>query len=79
MKYSEIIKCILDDNNLSQQKAADLLNVNQTTVSQWLLNNKKPGFTSIIAIYEIFGVTPNELLGIDEIAPDRDFTVDIMP
>lgn len=29
------------DKNLSQQKLADELGVNQTTVSQWLLGKKK--------------------------------------
>ncbi len=51
---------------MSQQKIANLLGVHQTTVSQWLLGNKKPGYDSILAIYTQFGVTPNELFGIDD-------------
>lgn len=53
------------DNNLSQKKLADLLKVNQTTVSQWLLGNKKPSYDSIIAFYTIFNITPNEFFGIE--------------
>ncbi|MDE5729113.1 MAG: helix-turn-helix domain-containing protein [Clostridia bacterium] len=53
------------ENNLSQEKLAKILDVNQTTVSQWLLGNKKPSYDSILMIYQKFGVTPNELFGIN--------------
>lgn len=64
MPYVEVIKNIMIENNLSQQNLADILGVNQTTISQWLLGKKKPGYDSIRVIYEKFGVTPNELFGI---------------
>ncbi|MBR2919594.1 MAG: helix-turn-helix transcriptional regulator [Clostridia bacterium] len=63
MPYVEVIKNIMIENNLSQQKLADILGVNQTTISQWLLGKKKPGYDSIRVICEKFGVTPNELFG----------------
>lgn len=54
---------------MSQQGLADILGVNQTTVSQWLLGNKKPGYDCIASICDKFDVTPNELFGIsDELA-----------
>lgn len=65
MAYVEIIKQIMIENNLSQQKFADILGVNQTTVSQWLLGKKKPNYDSIYAIYEKFDVEPNLLFGIE--------------
>lgn len=65
MEYQEIIKDILNKNKLSQEDFAKVIGVNQTTVSQWLLGKKQPSFRSILAIYENFGVTPNELFGID--------------
>ena len=40
MPYIEIIRQIMLDKNLSQQKLADELGVNQITVSQWLLGKK---------------------------------------
>lgn len=66
MAYSEIIKQIMEENGLSQQKLADALGVNQTTVSQWLLGNKKPGYDSIMQIYRKYGVEPNLLFGIEK-------------
>lgn len=65
MKYSEILKDIMNDKNLSQAKLAEILNVNQTTISQWLLGKKKPNYDNILAIYEKFDITPNELMGIE--------------
>ena len=66
MPYRDIINNIILEKGLSQQKFADIIGVNQTTVSQWLLGNKKPGYDSILLIYEKFGITPNELFGIDK-------------
>ncbi|UKI14390.1 MAG: helix-turn-helix domain-containing protein [Clostridiales bacterium] len=45
---------------------AKILGVNQTTVGQWLNGKKKPGYDSIFAaVRKKFGVTPNELFGIE--------------
>ena len=65
MSYKEIISDIMSKNNLSQDGMAKILGVNQTTVGQWLNVKKKPGYDSILLLYEKFGVTPNELFGID--------------
>lgn len=65
MEYIVIIKNILITHNLSQEKFANIIGVNQTTVGQWILGKKKPSYDSILAIYEHFGVTPNEIFGID--------------
>ena len=64
--YIDVIKQLMVEKNLSQQKLADCLQVNQTTVSQWLLGNKKPGYDSIMAFYQTFDITPNQLLGIED-------------
>lgn len=65
MPYVEIIRQIMIENNFSQQKLADELGVNQTTVSQWLLGRKKPGYDSILLLYVKFGIEPNVLFGIE--------------
>jgi len=66
MEFKDIIKDIMIANNLSQEKLGKILDVNQTTISQWMLGNKKPSFDNIKAIYLKFGITPNELFGIKE-------------
>lgn len=64
MYYIEVIQDLMAEKGLSQQKLADALNINQTTVSQWLLGRKKPSFDSILLLYEKFGIEPNTLFGI---------------
>ena len=66
MPYVEIIEQLMLEKHLSQQKLADILGVNQTTVSQWLLGRKKPGYDSIALLYEKFGIEPNWLFGIEK-------------
>ena len=65
MPYIEIIREVMQQYNLSQQKLADMLGVNQTTVSQWLLGKKKPGYDSILLLYNKFGIEPNLLFGLE--------------
>ncbi|MBQ8343250.1 MAG: helix-turn-helix transcriptional regulator [Clostridia bacterium] len=65
MWYADIIKQVMHDNGLTQQEFADILGVNQTTVSQWLLGKKKPGYDSILLLYQKFDVEPNLLFGIE--------------
>ena len=65
LAYIDVLKQLMIEKKYSQQNVADILQVNQTTVSQWLLGRKKPGYDSIKAIYEKFDITPNELFGLE--------------
>lgn len=65
MPFQDVIKELMELNQLSQKKLADILGMNQTTVGQWLRGKKKPGYDSILALYEKFGVEPNLLFGIE--------------
>ena len=64
MEYIEVIKELMETNNFSQQKLAEILNVHQTTVGQWLRGIKKPSYDNILMFYEKFGIEPNEFFGI---------------
>ena len=65
MWYVDVIKQVMQERSLTQQDFADILGINQTTVSQWLLGKKKPGYDSILLLYEKFNIEPNSLFGID--------------
>ncbi len=65
LAYIDIIKGIMTEKKLSQQKFADAIGVNQTTVSQWLLGRKKPGYDSISLICRTFDISPNEFFGVE--------------
>lgn len=60
-----MLKQLMIENNLSQQKLADIFGVNQTTVSQWLLGRKKPNYESIKMLYDKFNIESNLLFGIE--------------
>ena len=64
LPYIDVLRQLMSDKNLSQQKLADALGVNQTTVSQWLLGRKKPGYDSIALLYKKFDILPNDLFGV---------------
>ena len=66
MKTNEIIKEILTVNNLSQEKLAAILCFSQKAVSNWLNGCDTPNASSMLMIYNNFGITPNELLGLEE-------------
>lgn len=65
MPYIDVLRQLMNERGLSQQRLADMLGVNQTTVGQWLLGRKKPGYDSILMLYEKFGIQPNELFGVE--------------
>ena len=66
MNIQTIIEDIMMSNNLSQDKLAKILGVSQKAISNWKSGNDKPKADSLILIYEKFGITPNEVLGIEE-------------
>ncbi|MBQ6727889.1 MAG: helix-turn-helix transcriptional regulator [Clostridia bacterium] len=61
--YISVIKGIMIERDLSQEKFAKELDINQTTVSQWLLGKKKPSYDNILAICVKFDITPNDFFG----------------
>lgn len=65
MKISDTIKDIMHENGLSQIQIAQVLKVSQKAISNWINNIDKPNSTSLLAIYENFGITPNEILSIE--------------
>ena len=65
MPYIDVLRQLMNERGLSQQRLAEMLGVNQTTVGQWLLGRKKPGYDSILMLYEKFGIQPNELFGVE--------------
>ena len=65
MPYIDVLRQLMNERGLSQQRLADMLEVNQTTDGQWLLGRKKPGYDSILMLYEKFGIQPNELFGVE--------------
>ena len=65
MTFIEILKDIMIDRNLTQTELANLINVKQSQVSEWLKGKSKPGYDNLKAICLALGVSGDQLLGID--------------
>lgn len=65
---SERIKELRNQNNISQQKLADLLNLTQQAIQKWERGKSEPNIEAIIKMSKIFNVTVSYLiLGAEEI------------
>ena len=62
---SNEIKTIREVNKLSQEQFAKLIGVTQQVVAKWESGKCLPNANSLLAIHRQFGITPNEVLGID--------------
>ena len=65
MTFIEILKDIMIDRNLTQTELANLINVKQSQVSEWLKGKSKPGYDNLKAICLALGISGDEILGID--------------
>ncbi len=64
MDIKEILKDIMQENNLNQTQLAKLIGVKQSQVSEWLKGKSKPGYDSLKAICLALNVSGDEILGI---------------
>lgn len=51
--------------NLTQDDVAEKLNVTRQTVSKWETNQSTPDFDKIVPLCDLYGITPNELLSVE--------------
>lgn len=57
-----------EEAGLSQKELAEKLHVVRQTVSKWEKGLSVPDADMLLQIAEVFGVTPNELLDVDEVS-----------
>ena len=67
--FSERIKDLRKRNNFSQQRLADLINVNKQTISQYERNVRFPTKENLEALCDIFNVSTDYLLGREDVSP----------
>lgn len=66
MNLGEKLYNLRKNKNLSQEEVADKLNVTRQSVSKWETGESKPDIDKIIPICELFDISTNELLGIED-------------
>ncbi len=64
--FKDIIKDIIKESGLSQEKFAKKIGSTQGTVSKWLSGVQEPRYTQLKRICEAFNVDANYLLDLTE-------------
>lgn len=62
--FSCILKDFLNENNLTQSKFAQIIDVKQSQVSEWLKGKAKPGYDSLRSMALAFEISADYFLGI---------------
>ena len=65
-KFSEKLKELRKDKDLSQKKLANDLNVDQRSISNWEKGIREPDFNTLIRIAKYFDVKTDYLLGLED-------------
>lgn len=63
VQFSENLKLLMRENELTQVKLASVLGVSQSAVSAWLSGKKEPSITSLWLLADYFDLTIDELIG----------------
>lgn len=66
MKYTERMRNLREDNDLSQQKIAKLLGIAQTTYSQYELGKRSLPIEILISLCKLYHVTSDYILGLSD-------------
>ena len=66
MKFNERLSALRKQNGLSQETLAEKLGVSRQAVSKWENGEAMPELSKLEVICQLFGVTPNELMGYEE-------------
>lgn len=74
LKFPKNLRNALRDNKMTQQELANLVGTTQATVNRWLKGINEPDLATLLEICLYLGVSPNEILGYDDISDD-DFKI----
>lgn len=75
MSFAISLKELLKENNLSQTRLAGEIGFSQRAISKWVNGQAEPTESAIVACAQYFGVTADEMLGLDPLeslqAPEK--------
>ena len=67
IEFKNIIKDIIADSKLSQQKKEKKIGTSQGTISKWISGTQEPRFYQLQKIATVFAVDTDYLLGLKDI------------
>ena len=65
-KFSERLKELREESNLTQKTFANKLNISKSAVSAWEIGRNQPSYDLLIEIAKFFNVSTDYLLGIED-------------
>lgn len=65
LTFPEILQEIMIEKSLNQVQLAQLLNIKQSQISEWLKGKSKPGYDNIKLICETLNISADRILGLD--------------
>ena len=72
MKFSEKLKKLRQEQNLTQDDLADKIFVTRTAISKWETDNGYPSIESLKLLSRLFSVTVDELISDEDIKIKED-------
>lgn len=63
--FSKNLKFLREKRNLSQNKLAEMIGVNQTTIARWEDDNRTPNLDNAIDVSRILNIPLHDLIEID--------------
>lgn len=69
--FSKNLKYLRESRNLSQNKLAEMIGVNQTTIARWEDDNRTPNLDNAIDVSETLNIPLADLIGKDLSDPSK--------
>ncbi len=66
MEFTEILQDILKNNDFTQTQLAQIIEVKQSQISEWLKGKAKPGYDTLKTMAKNLGVSSDYLLGLED-------------
>ena len=60
--FSKVLSELMDKHNLSQLKLSKILQIRQSTIHGWLIDNRKPSYDNLKSLSDYFCVSADFLL-----------------
>ena len=65
-KFSERLKELREESNLTQKNLANKLNISKSAISAWEIGRNQPSYDLLIEIAKFFNVSTDYLLGMED-------------
>ena len=66
MKFGDVLRELLEEQDLSQKQLAEILNTTNSSICDWESGRAEPNIEMLIRISEFFGVSVDYLLGLED-------------